>query len=117
MIDAVSFPLLGRTRTVNARMAVPRTGNVRSDNGLQDKSGAGERRRDRATPESRTATLSRFETEYASNRHGVRQSTPFVAQIMGQMLGKNTIDAASARVAYANIAETAPSGIRYDRRA
>ncbi len=115
MIGAVGFPLLPRTRSPNPRTAVPRAENVRSGNDLQDNSGTGGKRDNSATHESQRATVSRFETGPASNRHGAQYSTAFAAQIVGQMLGRGEIDATSARVAYARADEATPSGICIDR--
>jgi hypothetical protein len=115
MTGAVGFPVGFKAQSPNWRTATSRAEKGRTDNDLQNNTSAGDRRRSTETNELRGVVLSQFETRGAQERNSVHHSTPFAAQIVSQMLGQSTVDASSARAAYAKTAASAPSGICFNR--
>jgi hypothetical protein len=115
MTGTVGFPVGFKTQSPNWRTASSRAEKGRADNDLQNNTSAGDRRRSTETNELRGAVLSQFETRGAQDRDNAHHSTPFAAQIVSQMLGQNTVDASSARAAYAKTAASVPSGICFNR--
>lgn len=104
MTGAANFPVLSAVAMPIARRPVARAGNTFDSNGLRDNAtNEGYRRKEKTLPPPQKI-VSQIETDSAPTWHAQRLSSPFVAQVLGQVLTQGAPDAASARAAYAGIA-------------
>lgn len=101
MTGAANLSLVSAVAMPATRRPVARAGKTFDSNGLHDNA-ADERfrRKEKALPAPQK-TLSQIDTNSAPRWHAQRFSSPFVAQILGQVLAQSAPDIASARAAYA----------------
>lgn len=98
---------------ISAARAAARVEKIHRSNGLHEERGNGEARGQNPPRRASAPALSHSETQAASSWHGQRLSSPFVAQILGQVLAQGERDVAGARTAYEGAAGV-PSGILFD---
>lgn len=107
-------PASGAAWAGSSRSLVP-VEKTSADNGLHNRSTAGERRREPSDDRISQQSLTRSGTESAPRWHGPRLSAPFVAQILGQVLPQSGPDALSARAAYGHAGALLAAGRNFDQ--
>jgi hypothetical protein len=114
MSDLTSFSVISGAVVPSSARSLARVEKPSSSNSLHNESSAEEGQRERAAGRIAPKRLSRSETDGAPVWYGPRLSSPFVAQILGQVLPHSGPDALTVRAAYRNAPALFPTGICFD---
>ena len=107
----------GRAVLPNTARAIARVEKSSSGSGLHNEFTAEERPREFAAQRTSQRPLSHSETRTASDCRGAPFSSPFVAQLLGQVLGRQEPDRILAGAAYAKTRRVIAAGALFDGKA